>query len=118
MKMKIELESQEEREVFERMPQHPSRKQLMAEVAVLTELVRVLSDRVAELEKTEPVAWNLKDVTDAYKLGAKSQQGTWVGLTDEDRAEILNRKWWDFEDEFDVDGFLRLAEAKLKEKNT
>ena len=41
--MKIELESQEEREAFERMPQHPSREQLMAEVAVLTELVRVLS---------------------------------------------------------------------------
>jgi hypothetical protein len=38
-------------------------------------------------------------------------------LSDEDRAEILNRKWWNFEDEFDVDGFLRLAEAKLKEKN-
>jgi hypothetical protein len=45
-------------------------------------------------------------------------QRTWVGLTEEDRAEILSRKWWDFEDEFDVDGFLRLAEAKLKEKNT
>ena len=45
-------------------------------------------------------------------------QRTWVGLTDEDRAEILNRKWWNFEDEFDVDGFLRLAEAKLKELNT
>jgi len=44
-------------------------------------------------------------------------KGAWVGLTDEDRAEILNRKWWNFEDEFDVDGFLRLAEAKLKEKN-
>jgi len=29
----------------------PSREQLMAEVTVLTELVRVLSDRVAELEK-------------------------------------------------------------------
>jgi len=43
---------------------------------------------------------------------------TWVGLTEEDRAKILSRKWWDFEDEFDVDGFLRLAEAKLKEKNT
>ncbi len=45
-------------------------------------------------------------------------QRTWVGLTEEDRAKILSRKWWDFEDEFDVDGFLRLAEAKLKEKNT
>jgi hypothetical protein len=51
MKMKIELESQEERELFERMPTQPSREQLMAEVAVLTELVRVLSDRVTELEK-------------------------------------------------------------------
>ena len=44
-------------------------------------------------------------------------QRTFVGLTDEDRAEILNRKWWNFEDEFDVDGFLRLAEATLKQKN-
>jgi hypothetical protein len=51
MKMKIELESQEEREVFERMQAQPSREQLVAEVAVLTELVRVLSDRVTELEK-------------------------------------------------------------------
>jgi len=42
----------------------------------------------------------------------------WVGLTEEDKADILNRKWWDFEDTFDVDGFLRLTEAKLKEKNT
>jgi hypothetical protein len=50
-------------------------------------------------------------------VNAMSQR-TWVGLTEEDRAEILSRKWWDFEDEFDVDGFLRLAEAKLKEKNT
>ena len=33
----------------------PSREQLMAEVTVLTELVRVLSDRVKELEgKHEP----------------------------------------------------------------
>jgi len=49
--MNVEKESDEEREVFERMPQHPSREQLMAEVTVLTELVRVLSARVAELEE-------------------------------------------------------------------
>jgi hypothetical protein len=48
--MNVEKESPEERELFERMPQHPSREQLMAEVAVLTELVRVLSARVKELE--------------------------------------------------------------------
>ena len=49
--MNIEKESPEERELFERMRVQPSREQLMAEVAVLTELVRVLSDRVAELER-------------------------------------------------------------------
>ena len=48
--MSIEKESPEERELFERMPAQPSREQLIAEVAVLTELVRVLSDRVKELE--------------------------------------------------------------------
>jgi len=48
--MNIEKESPEEREVFERMPQHPSREQLMAEVAILTELVRVLTARITELE--------------------------------------------------------------------
>jgi hypothetical protein len=34
----------------------PTREQLIAEVAVLTELVRVLSDRVAELEVLNWVA--------------------------------------------------------------
>jgi len=41
----------------------------------------------------------------------------WVGLTEEDKEEILGRKWWNFEDEFDLAGFLGLAETKLKEKN-
>ena len=97
----------------------PSREQLMAEVAVLTELVRVLSDRVKELEKgKEPVAWNLKDVTDAHKLGAKSQQRTWVGLTDEDVE-----RYWDWEDfqtgagRSTIFEMVRDIEAKLKEKN-
>jgi len=40
--------------------------------------------RKPKQEQGEPVAWDLKDVTDAYKLGAKSQQRTWVGLTDEE----------------------------------
>jgi hypothetical protein len=46
------------------------------------------------------------------------QQRTWVGLTDLERAEITKLKWWDWEDSFDVDGFTRAVEAKLKEKNT
>ena len=60
----------------------------------------------------------LRQAHDALALTSYPPRRTWVGLTDEDRAEILNRKWWNFEDEFDVDGFLRLAEAKLKELNT
>lgn len=56
----IQIESLEEKEVFSSMEQssvrkeairHPSKEaKLIAEVAVLSELVRVLSDRVTELE--------------------------------------------------------------------
>jgi hypothetical protein len=41
----------------------------------------------------------------------------WVGLTDEEKAEIQMLKWWDWEDTFDLDGYTRAIEAKLKEKN-
>ena len=99
-----------------------------------------------EVYKQEPVAWmNNKDfepirvriMQEAYDLADRNDsegynaikvmcgdvqrmlppKRTWVGLTDEDKAEILNRKWWNFEDEFDLAGFLGLVEAKLKEKN-
>ena len=56
----IQIETPEEKEVFSAMEQssvrkeairHPSKEaKLVAEVTVLTELVRVLSDRVTELE--------------------------------------------------------------------
>ena len=60
---------------------------------------------------TEPVAWNLKDVTDAYKLGAKSQQRTWVGLIPEEIDGII-------EDSIDkVDALIQTMD-KLKDKNT
>ena len=42
----------------------------------------------------------------------------WVDLTQEERLEIRQRKWWDWEDSFDIDGFMQAIEAKLKEKNT
>ena len=45
-------------------------------------------------------------------------QRTWVGLTELEKAEITSLKWWDWEDTFDIDGFVRAIEAKLKEKNT
>ena len=47
---RIEMESRIKQDYVRDMKQ-PSREQLMAEVTVLTELVRVLSDRVKELEK-------------------------------------------------------------------
>jgi len=47
---RVEMESRIKQEYIRKMKQ-PTREQLIAEVAVLTELVRVLSDRVAELEK-------------------------------------------------------------------
>ena len=50
-------------------------------------------------------------------IALKEQKREWVGLTEEDKAEILSRKWWNFEDEFDLAGFLGLAESILREKN-
>ena len=47
---RIEMESRIKQDYVRDMKQ-PSREQLMAEVTVLTELVRVLSDRVTELER-------------------------------------------------------------------
>jgi hypothetical protein len=47
---RIEMESRIKQQ-YVRDIKIPTREQLIAEVTVLTELVRVLSDRVAELEK-------------------------------------------------------------------
>ena len=66
----------------------PSREALLAEVAVLTELVRVLSDKVAEME-----------------------QRTWVGLTTDEKRDLC-RSW-----SSPIDA-IYATEAKLKEKNT
>jgi hypothetical protein len=44
-------------------------------------------------------------------------QRTWEGLTELEKAEITSLKWWDWEDTFDIDGFVRAIEAKLKDKN-
>jgi len=61
---RIEMESRIKQE-YVRDIKIPTREQLMAEVAVLTELVRVLSDRVAQLEKP------------------------WVGLTFQEQQEAM-----------------------------
>ena len=41
----------------------------------------------------------------------------WVGLTDEEIHEVTSKKWWDWEDAFDIEGFSRAIEAKLRKKN-
>jgi hypothetical protein len=64
---------------------------------------------------TEPVAWNLKDVTDAYKLGAKSQQRTWVGLTEDERYKLWLTTPSETENRF---AFAKAIEQALKERNT
>ena len=46
------------------------------------------------------------------------QNREWVGLTGEEIHEVVSKKWWDWEDAFDIEGFSRAIEAKLKEKNT
>ena len=108
---------------------------LTAEVAVLTEMVRVLSAKVEQQEQGEPVAWRLEsgkavwfertdpeassalppDVT-MTPLYTTPQQRTWVGLTDDElyeivRAEgkVLKAHAWEI---------VQNLQAKLKEKNT
>ena len=50
--------------------------------------------------------------------GVTTTQRPWVGLTELEKAEITSLKWWDWEDTFDIEGFIQAIEAKLKEKNT
>ena len=51
-------------------------------------------------------------------LYTTTPQRTGVGLTELEKAEITSLKWWDLEDTFDIDGFIKAIETKLKEKNT
>ena len=59
-----------------------------------------------------------KDGYHGYDKIEHPPQRTWVGLTELEKAEITSLKWWDWEDTFDIDGFIKAIETKLKEKNT
>lgn len=59
---------------------------------------------------TAPVVVNVEPL-------ALYTQRTWVGLTELEKAEITSLKWWDWEDTFDIDGFIKAIEAKLHCKN-
>jgi len=62
---RIERESRIKQEYVRDM-KLPTREQLIAEVAILTELVRVLTDRVAELEKNAGAAATLEEMRNRY----------------------------------------------------
>ena len=53
----------------------------------------------------------------AFPVYTAPPKHEWVGLTDEEVHEVVSKKWWDWEDAFDIEGFSRAIEAKLKEKN-
>ena len=86
---------------------------LIAEVTVLTEMVRVLSDKVNELEAKQeqgvPVG------VGGYLTTTTPQQRTWVGLTDDEIEQGIKESWVT---EQAFQSAVWWAEAKLKEKNT
>jgi hypothetical protein len=92
---------------------------LMDELALARVLIRELGDRLAKLEKTEPVKMLEyicvcgKGMKFESKDGIVAPQRTWFGLTDEEKL-IANQMWR----VMDADGFIKAIEAKLKEKNT
>ena len=90
---RVERESKAKQESI-RGIKHPTREQLMAEVTILTELVRVLSDRVKEIERP------------------------WVGLTRDEQSFVYSslHNATSREDSFWVD-FANAIEKALKEKN-
>ena len=84
----------------------------------------ILQEPVDETEKREHEPWC--DSVTKLLLSMPPQippcnckpKREWVGLTDEEIHEVVSKKWWDWEDAFDIEGFSRAIEAKLKEKNT
>ena len=90
---RVERESKAKQESI-RGTKHPTREQLMAEVAILTDMVRVLYDRLAKLEKP------------------------WVGLTRDEQSFVYSNLHdaTSREDSFWVD-FANAIEQALKERN-
>ena len=134
---RVERESKAKQESI-RGIKRPTREQLMAEVTILTELVRVLSDRVNGLEKTEqkPVEWGvdwgkdgnsvsiIKRLADGsievlgWEYAPHPPQRTWVGLTRDEQSFVYSslHNATSREDSFWVD-FANAIEKALKEKN-
>jgi hypothetical protein len=105
---------------------------LTAEVAVLTEMVRVLSDKLAieqnKQEQGEPVACSMcnewEKVCDQHlrHITKLKKKRTWVGLADEEFEQLLTDAKFTRSDLLMigacVEDICNMVEAKLKEKNT
>jgi hypothetical protein len=86
--------------------------------------IDALRQAIEQAKQQEPVAWLDAEFSEAYTVDELSDpSGTgflplytappkkhWVGLTDEEVAHIADSEW--------EEAFVRLIEAKLKEKNT
>ena len=51
------------------------------------------------------------------QAAVENSRREWVGLTYEEIQIVASKKWWNWEDEFDIEGFSRAIERVLKEKN-
>jgi len=92
-----------------------TKEQLMAEVAVLTELVRVLSDRVKELEgvsMTRPIGISVPHRRVEDDDDIQEYKRPWVDLTKEECFELCVKHK---DNSFSL---LVAVQDKLKEKNT
>ena len=78
----------------------------------------LLEERLERFYEDAVIEGMAKQMHSSVDRAVNAMGKEWVGLTVEDQADILSRKWWDFEDSFDLEGFLRVTEAKLKELNT
>ena len=101
--------------------------------APVKQAVSALRQAIVRVEKQEPVAWmyevngahTILDLfeppDDAYDEGTlyplyttPQPQREWVGLTDEEVVNLVDDEDW----YNDPEGFVKIVEAKLKEKNT
>jgi hypothetical protein len=90
--------------------------------------VKAIATLRQELEtEQKPVAWYCNEgLNRGVSLKQESPKWAplytapkqWVGLKDEEIQKVVSKKWWDWEDLFDIEGFSRAIEAKLREKNT
>jgi hypothetical protein len=79
--------------------------------------IRAIEILRARLAQPEPEPTKLLLIPALMEQAGWVRKKDWVGLTDEEKVEIQALKWWDWEDTFDLDGYTRAIEAKLKEKN-